>query len=343
MAVASQRVPQRQRADKHGYALTGYKDKFISLAMMSPLPVLRALADPTRLRIIDLVRRMELAVGELAVVLGQSQPRVSRHLKILADAGLIGRAKEGAWVFVRLGDAAHVAPVLTMLDAFGARGDADLARLATVRAERAAAAAAYFAAHAADWDGIRSLHVAEAEVEAAIVDLLGDRPIGRLLDIGTGTGRMVELLGPAATSAIGVDRSPEMLRLARGRIEAAGLACDVRHADMYALPRPDRSADTVVLHQVLHFADAPAAVIAEAARVGGRVLVVDFAPHDREEFRTRHAHVRLGFTDVQVGGWMAAAGLEVVRVRHLRPSDAYPLTVSLWLGERAAIAERRAA
>ncbi len=313
--------------------------------MTSPLPVLRALADPTRLRIVGLVRRIELAVGELALVLGQSQPRVSRHLKILADAGLIGRAKEGAWVFVRLGDAAHIAPALALLDTFGDRGDADFARLATVRAERATAAAAYFAAHAADWDGIRSLHVAEAEVEAAIVDVLGDTPVGRLLDIGTGTGRMIELLGPSATAAIGVDRSPEMLRLARGRIEAAGLGqAEVRHADMYALPRPDGSADTVVLHQVLHFADAPAAVIAEAARVAaGRVLVVDFAPHDREEFRSRHAHVRLGFADAQIGGWLAAAGLDVVEARHLCPSDAYPLTVSLWLGERPRRAERKAA
>ncbi len=289
---------------------------------------------------------MELAVGELAQVLGQSQPRVSRHLKILVDAGLVGRAKEGAWVFVRLGDAPHVGPVLALIDSFGQRGGADRERLATVRAERAAAAAAYFAAHAADWDGIRSLHVAEADVEAAIVDLLADRPVGRLLDIGTGTGRMVELLGAPAVSAIGVDRSPEMLRLARGRIEAAGLThAEVRHADMYALPRPDGSADTVVLHQVLHFADAPAAVIAEAARVAGqgRVLIVDFAPHDLEEFRLRHAHVRLGFDDAQIGGWMRAAGLEIVQSRHLCPSDAYPLTVSLWLGERRQSAERRAA
>lgn len=315
--------------------------------MTSLLSVLRALADPTRLRIVMLVRQIELAVGELALVLGQSQPRVSRHLKILADAGLIDRAKEGAWVFVRLTAAAHVAPVLALLDHWAEATDADLARLAGVRTERAAAAASYFATHATAWDGIRSLHIAEAEVEAAIVDVLGDRPIGRLLDIGTGTGRMIELLGTRATASIGIDRSPEMLRLARGRIEAAGLAhAEVRHADMYALPRPDGSADTVVLHQVLHFADAPAAVVAEAARVAGpsaRLLIVDFAPHDREEFRTQHAHVRLGFDDAQVGGWMRAAGLEVVQVRHLCPSDAYPLTVSLWLGERPLLSVRRAA
>lgn len=320
--------------------------------MTSPLTVFRALADPTRLRIVMLVRDVELAVGELALILGQSQPRVSRHLKILADADLVERAKEGAWVFVRFAPGDHVGPVLALLDIWAGDGAADRARLADVRDERAAAAAAYFATHAAAWDGIRSLHIPEAEVEAAIVALLGDRPVGRLLDIGTGTGRMIELLGADATSAIGVDRSPEMLRLARGRIEAAGLArAEVRHADMYALPRPDGSADTVVLHQVLHFADTPGAVVAEAARVAGttgRVLVVDFAPHDREEFRARHAHARLGFDDGQIGGWMAAAGLTVTQTCHLGPSADYPLTISLWLGERARTAvapsvERRAA
>jgi len=314
--------------------------------MSSTLPIFRALADPTRLRIVLLVRQIELAVGELAAVLRQSQPRVSRHLKILADAGLLHRAKEGAWVFVRMGDAARVGPVLSLLDALGESAAADRARLADVRAERAAAAEAYFAAHAADWDGIRSLHAADCDVEAAIVALLRDRPVGRLLDIGTGTGRMIELLGPAAASAIGVDRSPEMLRLARGKIEAAGLArAEVRHADMYALPRGDRSADTVVLHQVLHYADAPARVIAEAARVlgdDGRLLVVDFAPHDREELRARHAHVRLGFDDAQIGGWLRAAGFEIARTVHVATPD-FPLTVSLWLGERSPLAERRAA
>ncbi len=315
--------------------------------MSSPLSVLRALADPTRLRIVTLIRRIELAVGELALVLGQSQPRVSRHLKILADAGLVERAKEGAWVFVRLAESPHLTAALALLDSWGEAGAADLARLADVRAEREAAAAAYFASHASAWDDIRALHVAEAEVEAAIVELLGPGPLGRLLDIGTGTGRMIELLGTRASASIGIDRSPEMLRLARGRIEAAGLsAAEVRQADMYHLPRPDGCADTVVLHQVLHFADAPAAVIAEATRVvgpDGQLLVVDFAPHEREEFRTRFAHVRLGFDDAQIAGWMSTAGLEVVRSRHLCPSDAYPLTVSLWLGRRPAHVQRKAA
>ena len=309
------------------------------------LTILRALADPSRVRILLLVRRMELSVGELAAVLGQSQPRVSRHLRILADAGLLTRAKEGAWVFVRLGAAGLSAPVLAAIDALAAAtgaadpGAADRARLETVRAERAAAADAWFAGHAADWDRERSLHIAEDEVEAAILLALGDADLGRLVDVGTGTGRMIELLGARAGAALGIDRSPEMLRLARGRIDASGLAhAEVRRGDMYALPGGDGSADTVVLHQVLHFADDPAAVIGEAARLlapGGRLAVVDFMPHEREDMRSQQRHVRLGFGDAQVLGWMAAAGLSA-RVAAQMPAP-QGLGVTLWLGTRARV------
>lgn len=314
--------------------------------MDSLLAIFRALADPSRVRILLLVRRMELSVGEIAAVLGQSQPRVSRHLRILADAGLVRRAKEGAWVFVRLGEAAVSAPVLTAIDALEAdAGAADQARLAAVRAERAAAADAWFAAHAADWDRERALYISESEVEAAIVGVLGDGALGTLLDVGTGTGRMIELLGPRARAALGIDRSPEMLRLARGRIEGAGLVhAEVRHGDMYALPRPDGSVDTVVLHQVLHFADDPAAVIGESARVlapGGQLLVIDFMPHNREELREKQRHVRLGFADAQVLGWMTAAGLEADIAAQL-PAPA-ALGVTLWRGRRPALAKREAA
>ena len=317
---------------------------------MRALPIFRALADPTRIRILLLVRRMELAVGELAQVLRQSQPRVSRHVRILADAGLVRRAKEGAWVFVRQGDALACDAVFAALDTWGeGEAAADVAALAAVRAERDASAAAYFATQAATWDRVRSLHVAESDVEAAVVAALGGRSLGRLLDIGTGTGRMIELLGPRARIATGIDRSPEMLRLARGRIEAAGLPhAEVRHGDMFALPHDDASVDTVVLHQVLHFADAPGQAIAEAARVlapGGRLLVADFAPHDREELRARHAHARLGFDAAQVCGWMTAAGLDARVAADLHAPDgvAQPLTVTLWLGERPPLQQRVAA
>lgn len=310
------------------------------------LVILRALADPSRVRILLLVRRMELSVGELAAVLDQSQPRVSRHIRILADAGLVRRAKEGAWVFVRLGEAAIAAPVLAAVDALAVdAGAADQARLAAVRAERAAAADAWFAAHAAAWDRERSIYIDENDVEAAILDVLGEGRLGALVDVGTGTGRMIELLGPGAVSALGIDRSPEMLRLARGRIEAAGLAhAEVRRGDMYALPGSDGSADTVVVHQVLHFADDPAAVIAESARLlapGGRLLVVDFMAHGREELRAQQRHVRLGFADGQVCGWMADAGLSARVAAQLPHREA--LGVTLWLGQREQRAERKAA
>ena len=314
------------------------------------LPVFRALADPTRIRILLLVRRMELAVGELAQVLRQSQPRVSRHVRILADAGLVRRFKEGAWVFVRLGEDGVTRPVMTALDSWDeGEAVADTARLAAVRAERASAAEDYFTAQAATWDQVRSAHVAECDVEAAILGALASRPLGTLLDVGTGTGRMIELLGGSARAAIGIDRSPEMLRLARGKIEAAGLAhAEVRHGDMFALPQSDASVDTVVLHQVLHFADAPGLAIAEAARVlapGGRLLVADFAPHDREELRAKYAHLRLGFDDAQVSAWMDDAGLDARVVAHLAAPAGVdqPLTVALWLGERPPFQQQVAA
>lgn len=307
--------------------------------------IFRSLGDPTRLRILALLRAMELSVGELAQVLGQSQPRVSRHVRILIEAGLAERRKEGSWVFLSLAEPARVEPLFDALERWAELDGedpwaaADAARLAAVRADRAAAAERYFAAHAGDWDEIRSLHIAECEVEAACARALdageGGRPVGRLVDIGTGTGRMLELFGPAAERALGVDRSPEMLRLARVKLAQAGLvAAELRQGDMYALPLPAGSADTVILHQVLHYAQQPAAAVAEAARLlspGGRLLIVDFAPHEREELRARDAHLRLGFADDVMLKYLDGAGLRGRVVEHLEGGE---LTVTLWQGER---------
>ncbi|HEV2747808.1 MAG TPA: metalloregulator ArsR/SmtB family transcription factor [Allosphingosinicella sp.] len=309
--------------------------------MLKPPEIFRSLADPSRLRILALLRAMELSVGELAQVLGQSQPRVSRHVRILIDAGLAERRKEGSWVFLSLGSAERVEPLFALLDRWAeADGEdawmlADSARLAAVRADRAAAAERYFASHAADWDELRSLHIAETEVEAAITRALAGKPVGRLIDIGTGTGRMIELFGPDAAGALGIDRSPEMLRLARVKLAQAGLAAaELRQGDMYALPLPSGSADTVIIHQVLHYAQHPAAAVGEAARLlapGGRLLIVDFAPHDREELRSRDAHARLGFADEAVVRWMEEAGLDGGVVDHL---EGGALTVTIWSGEQ---------
>jgi ArsR family transcriptional regulator len=308
----------------------------------------QALADPTRLRILSLLRIMELSVGELAQVLGQSQPRVSRHLKILADAGVVERRKEGSWVFLTLSDADRTEPMYLLIDSWAdaatkALFASDAARTDSIRADRAEAANRYFTSHAQVWDQIRSLHVAESEVERAIDRTLGRRSLGRLVDVGTGTGRMIELFGPRASQAIGIDRSSEMLRLARVKLESAGIASSLRQGDMYALPLADESADSIIIHQVLHYAHSPASAIGEAARVlapGGTLLVVDFAAHDREELRDRDAHIRLGFEDEVMAGWFGAAGLSVDQVEHLKGGE---LTVTLWRGTNAAIPQRRAA
>jgi ArsR family transcriptional regulator len=306
----------------------------------------QALADPTRLRILALLRVMELSVGELAQVLGQSQPRVSRHLKILADAGLLERRKEGSWVFLTLTAPDKAEPVFALLEAIAdaevrAQFQADEKRLDGVRAERADAATRYFTAHASVWDQIRSLHVAESEVERAIQKALGSKDLGRLVDVGTGTGRMIELFGPRARQAIGIDRSSEMLRLARAKLDAAGIASSLRQGDLYALPLPDGIADCVIVHQVLHYAHSPAAAIAEAARVmapGGTLLVVDFAAHDREELRETDAHIRLGFEDEVMAEWFKAGGLSVDHIEHLKGGE---LTVTLWRGAKQPNTTRR--
>jgi ArsR family transcriptional regulator len=308
----------------------------------------QALSDPTRLRILALVARMELSVGELAQLLDQSQPRVSRHVRILADAGMVERRKEGSWVFLAIGPSERTAPLLELIERWtdGATASVfheDSERLDAVRADRAEAAARYFEAHAEVWDSIRSLHVAEAEVEGAISRALGHRSFGTLVDIGTGTGRMIELFGPRASEAIGIDRSSDMLRLARVKLELAGVRSSLRQGDMYALPLADDCADCVIIHQVLHYAHAPADAIAEAGRVlapGGTLLVADFAAHDREELRTQDAHLRLGFADEVMEGWFNAAGLQVDHVEHLEGGE---LTVTVWRGVKEKIRQRRAA
>lgn len=312
--------------------------------MSLPLPLadlFQALADPTRLRILALLREMELSVGELAQVLAQSQPRVSRHIRILTDSGLIERRKEGSWVFLTLGRAELAQALFALVDEASDSSSArvlasDAARLEAIRQDRSEAAARYFAAHAGVWDEIRSLQVAESEVEAAIARALGVRPLGRLVDIGTGTGRMIELFGRRSTDAVGIDKSSEMLRVARVKLAAADVRASLRQGDMYALPLEDGSAEVVLLHQVLHYAHNPAAAISEAARLlvpGGRLLIIDFALHEREELRERDAHARLGFADDAVVSWLEAAGLQGRVLEHLKGGE---LTVTLWAGEKAA-------
>ena len=182
----------------------------------------------------------------------------------------------------------------------------DLQRLGAIKRQRADLASAYFRDNAPRWDRIRSLYVDEREVEAALVEIIAAADPRDLLDIGTGTGRMLEVLAPRVERALGIDQSREMLSVARVNLERAGLENGmVRLGDMYQLALPDASFDAVVIHQVLHYADRPAAAIAEAARVlrpNGILVLVDFAPHPLEYLRDEHAHRRLGFADAEIVG-----------------------------------------
>jgi len=304
-----------------------------------PHDILRTLGDAMRLRTLVLLRSLELTVGELAQVLGQSQPRMSQHIKAMLEVGLVDRRKEGNAVFLRLGPPARVQPIFALLDSWAKSGgevawfDADSARLKAIRADRAAGAQRFFERNAWRWDELRALHVPDDEVNRMVDAALGERPLGRLLDIGTGTGRMLEHLAPRAASALGIDRSPEMLRFARVRLHESGTQAQLSQADMYALPMMDGTFDTIVLHQVLHYAPHPEAVIAEAARVlapGGTIVIVDIAPHEREDLRRKFAHARLGFSDEAVVGWLEANGLPGRVTGHLDGE----LTIAVWAATR---------
>jgi ubiquinone/menaquinone biosynthesis C-methylase UbiE/DNA-binding transcriptional ArsR family regulator len=302
---------------------------------------LKAAGEETRLRVLALLAEAELTVSDLTDILRQSQPRISRHLKLLVEAGLVERFREGTWAFFRLAEHGGGADVARALIERLNPGDQTIARdrerLSSVRQTRAAAAQAYFRAHAAEWDRIRKLHVADEAVEDAIRTALSDKPFRSLLDLGTGTGRMLEMFGPDIERGLGLDLSLDMLLLARDRLERAGLRnCSVRQGDIYDLPLADDSFDVVILHQVLHFLDDGARAIREAARVlrpGGRLLVVDFAPHEQEFLREQFAHRRLGFAPDTIMQWITASGLDPVMHKSLAPEPGSEgkIAVSLWL------------
>ena len=302
---------------------------------------LRAAGEPTRLRLLALCAHAELSVSELVHVLGQSQPRVSRHLKLLVEAGLLERHREGVSVFYRVAEDGESGPLARALVALLPATDPDLARdlarLGQVRARRAEAAAAYFEAVAPEWDRLRRLHVPEAEVEARLRAVVGEAPIEALLDVGTGTGRVLELLADQVERGLGIDSSAAMLRVARARLERPELRhLQVRMGDMYALPVDDASADLAILHLVLHYAESPADAVAEAARAlrpGGRLVLVDFAAHDQARLLDEHRHRWPGFDADALQGALDRAGLEPGPVESLAGD---PLTVNLWHGTKPA-------
>lgn len=303
--------------------------------------VLRAAGEPSRLRILALLAREELAVLEICKVLDQSQPRVSRHLRLLAEAGLVERFPDGAWVFYRPssgGEARTLADqILNLLDPADLARDAE--RLEAVRAERRASADQYFARNAATWDEIRSLHISDDRVEAAIRAAAGPGPFRRLVDLGTGSGRMLTLLGERSKSCIGLDLSQQMLNVARARVEAVGLKqVELRHGDIFSTRLPDGCADLVVVHQVLHYLGDPAAAVREAGRLigaSGRLVIVDFAPHSLEVLREQHQHRRLGFAAAEMKRWLVSAGLRQVDLETLPPDRTGGLTVCVWTAQRS--------
>ncbi|APE29124.1 ArsR/SmtB family transcription factor [Aurantiacibacter gangjinensis] len=307
--------------------------------------ILRALADPTRMRIMRLVQRMELSVGELAQVLGQSQPRVSQHVAKLVDSGLVHRHREGSWVFLRCATRAAGTPLHDAAarllataenedESFGEQCRSDRDRLGMIRTAREADAQDYFARHADEWDEMRAMLGPGEPVESAILAALDGHAPGRLADIGTGTGRIAELLVKHTDHLVGVDKSPDMLRLARARLQHVEESIELVQGDFSALPFPAASFDTVVFHQVLHFAADLAAPLAEAARIcrpGGRIVIADLAAHTLEDMRSRHAHTRLGFTADGMAEALRAAGFEPHEAVELGGSQ---LVTMIWTATR---------
>jgi ArsR family transcriptional regulator len=314
--------------------------------------ILRGAGEGTRLRLLALLAEGEHSVKDLTEILGQSQPRVSRHLKLLADVGLVSRNAEGAWAYYGLGGSGEGAELARALVARLDPADPDLARdrarLEWVRKTQQAQAAAYFATVAPDWDALRKLHVPESAVEAAILSALEGRHFDLLLDLGTGTGRMLELLAPRYRRGIGIDMSREMLAVARAKLAAAGVAhAQVRLGDISNLDPALGRADLVILHQVLHYFDDPGRLLAQVRRAlkpGGEVLIVDFAPHDLEFLRSHHAHRRLGFSEAHMGTWARGAELAVADLQSFpNTGDEEGLTVCLWRLADAAPAQRNVA
>jgi DNA-binding transcriptional ArsR family regulator len=282
------------------------------------LSSLKAAAEPTRLRLLELLTHGELTVGEISSVLEQSQPRISRHLKMLCDAGLLDRFREEHWVYYRVATTGIGHDVSSQLSTLISKEDAvlqtDHRRMAAVLAERAKSSLAAMTAQEANDDTVAAVH-------DVLVDELGAEPIGELLDIGTGTGQILRVLGNNATRAVGVDISTEALRIARTQAHSAGLShCLFRRGDMYGLPFSDRAFDTVTMDRVLASAVQPGAAIIEAARtlrVGGRLCLV-------EDFDLLADAV----TDnplAAVRRWLSAAGLHCERLSPFDTESAHLL------------------
>lgn len=308
--------------------------------------LLKSAGEPTRLRLLALLGAGDLTVTDLTEILGQSQPRISRHLKLLSEAGLVDRYQEGAWAYFRLkqdGDVSELTQkLLDIIDPVDPVLARDSERLSTVKRARAEKAQAYFSRNAGEWDALRRLHVNDDQVETTLLKMIADEPIEALLDLGTGTGRLLQLLSDRYRRALGIDASRDMLSVARANLDKAGIVkASVRQGDILNLPLDAAEFDLVTVHQVLHFLDQPELALGEAARLvspGGRLAVIDLAPHTLDHLREEHAHVRLGFSHAMMAEWMQKVGLEVEQVEDLVPSSkaGQGLTVTIWIGRRPA-------
>jgi ubiquinone/menaquinone biosynthesis C-methylase UbiE len=310
----------------------------IQLSLDSLVDTLKAVAESSRLRILNLLKRGDLTVTDITAVLGQSQPRVSRHLKLLHDAGLIARYQEGSWAFFRIDDSStagllgsELVDRLDMQNVFMRR---DLERLGQVKQDRQARAIEYFTKNAQEWDQIRSLHAPDAAVEAMLVKIVGQTQFQSMLDLGTGTGRLLELFAPLYKRGVGIDMSRDMLAVARANLEKSGIShVQVRQGDILNPPVEREAFDLVTIHQVLHFLDEPLSAIREASRAlraGGRLIIVDFASHDLETLREKHAHLRLGFADKQMNAWLKECGLKPQKPFEVPAIGSGQLTVKVW-------------
>ena len=276
------------------------------------LTQLRACAEPSRLRLLALCAKGSFCASELTEIMGQSQPRLSRHLRLLVEAGVLECSREGAHAWFSLAPGEVAEAVLRLLPRRDPAAEADARAASRIVAERSRSASAEFREQGAGWDEMRALGLPVAKVDSALMLLLGaDRGLGDVLDLGTGTGRLLEVLAPHARQCLGIDASPAMLALARGRLAGGKLRhCKVRRADAYRLPLASRSQDVVLAQMLLHHAEDPPAMLAEAARVlrpEGLLVVVDLdaAMPDASLGRLRWP----GFSNADMRQMMRAAGL----------------------------------
>ncbi len=297
---------------------------------------LRAAAEPTRLRIIALCGHAELSVTELVMILGQTQPRVSRHLKLLVEGGLLQRNKEGNRAYYRLSTEAEGADLARMLNDLMPGEDEvhalDLSRLSSVKADRVRYAESFLDPYSQEIIELRGMWPPDEVIDKCILALLKDRSIQNLLDLGTGAGRILRTIAPFVEKGTGIDNSLEMLSIARARLDQDGIKnCQVRVGDMYRLPFKKNSFDLITINSLLRYADEPKKVIAEAARVlekKGALLIVDLAAHDLSALRDEYGHSWLGFSEAEMVEMLSEENLTVDRVKHI---DGQKLSVCIWL------------